>query len=231
MKFKHIEKSPLHYDGDLKCHTGENGRRYWTPEGKKYPSITTVLGAMDQGGLDAWRSRVGEREAERVGRIAAQRGTKIHEMCENYLNNKELNLKSELPLFQMGFKILLQELNKISLVYHQEIALYSDRFGIAGRVDCIGVYDGCLSIIDFKTSAKMKKREWIEGYFIQTSFYAAAYYELTGIAIKQIVIMIMTDEGRPQIFKDNPFKYLKRLKEVKADYDSQNLPQQLEMEF
>jgi len=220
--FEHIKDSPLKYQ-DLECLNSNKGRRYVTPEGNKYPSITTVLGILSKDSIAEWRARVGEKEANRVSSIAAGRGTKIHQMCEDYLNNKDLNLKKEMPLYQFGFNTVKKELDKISLVYHQEIALYSDFFRIAGRVDLVGVYDGVLSIVDFKTSSKMKEKAWIEGYFLQTSFYAAAYYELTGIPVKQIAIIISTDEGQVQVFKENPFKYLKRLKEVRAEYSRRKL--------
>jgi genome maintenance exonuclease 1 len=100
----------------------------------------------------------------------------------------------------------------------QEAFLYSDKLQCAGQVDCIAEYDGKLSIIDFKTSRKPKKEEWITNYFIQASFYAAAFYERTGIAIKQGVIIITVDGSEPQVFKVNTFDYLQHFVAVREKY-------------
>lgn len=222
--FLHIDETPLIKDKfNLSVEEGKGGRRYITPEGNKYPSITTVLSIRSKDSIQEWKNRVGEEESNRVSKRASTRGTKIHSMIEDYLNNIPLDLNKEMPIYRFNFNSIKPELDKIQCVYHQEVALYSDIFKIAGRVDCIGVYDGVLSVIDFKTSSKMKTSDMIENYFIQASFYAAAYYEMTGLAIKQIVILIATDEGKPQIFIENPYKWLYKLKEVKSEYDKRKL--------
>ena len=97
-------------------------------------------------------------------RAAASRGTAVHELAENYLNNDELKNQEVLPLFM--FTQLKSELDNINNIVMQEGGLYSDKWGIAGRVDCIAEYDGKLTVIDFKTSTKEKKEEWIENYDI-----------------------------------------------------------------
>ena len=100
----------------------------------------------------------------------------------------------------------------------QETFLYSDKLKCAGQVDCIAEFDGELSIIDFKTSRKEKKEEWITSYFIQASFYAAAFLERTGIAIKQAVIIITVDDGQSQVFKINTYDYLQHFVEVRKKF-------------
>ena len=112
-------------------------------------------------------------------------------------------------------KIIDERLNN---VWFQEEFLYSDKLECAGQVDCIAEFDGQLSIIDFKTSRKPKKQEWIENYFVQTAFYAAAFYERTGVPIKQGVILITVDGHEPQIFKIEPYQYLPRLLEIRRDF-------------
>ena len=107
---------------------------------------------------------------------------------------------------------------RIDNVWMQEEFLYSDKLKCAGQVDCIAEYDGELSIIDFKTSRKPKKAEWIEGYFIQASFYAAAFFERTGIPIKQAVILIAVDGSESQVFKINTFDYLSHFLAVRKKY-------------
>ena len=83
------------------------------------------------------------------------------------------------------FHHALPYLDKINNIHAIERTLYSEYLGLAGRVDCIGEYEGELAVIDFKTSEKIKPEEWLENYFVQETFYAAAYYELTGIPVKK----------------------------------------------
>jgi genome maintenance exonuclease 1 len=113
-------------------------------------------------------------------------------------------------------KTILDE--RLNNIYFQEEFLYSDRLKCAGQVDCIAEFDGQLSIVDFKTSRKPKKEEWITSYFIQASFYAAAFYERTGIPIKQGVILITVDGNEPQVFKVNTYDYLEHFLSVRKKY-------------
>jgi len=199
--------------------TTASGRKYFTPEGNTYPSITTVLSILGKEQIQKWKERVGEDEAKKISTQASVRGTAVHQLAEDYLNNKEDWSKGAMPTNLFAFNQIKPILDKnISSVWFQEVFLYSDRIKCAGQVDCIGEYEGKLSIIDFKTSRKPKKEEWITNYFIQTAFYAAAFYERTGIAIKQGVIIITVDGDEPQIFKVNTFDYLEHLITVRKKY-------------
>ena len=191
-------------------------RFYVTPEGNKYPSITTVLSGRAKEGINAWRQRVGEAVANQIMRTAARRGTAVHELCENYLNNEELGNQEVLPLAM--FTLLKPELDNINNIVAQEVGLYSDNWGIAGRVDCIAEYDGKLTVIDFKTSTKEKSESWIENYFVQGSAYSVMYKEHFGEDINQIVILITTEQGTTQVFKKNPVDYLPKLKEYVEEF-------------
>ena len=203
--------------------TTDTGRKYFTPEGNAYPSITTVLGVLNKEGIIAWRKRVGEEEANKISRQASVRGTAVHKLAEDYLNNdpdwKEGAMPTNLFSFEDIKKIMDKRLNNI---WMQEVFLYSDRLKTAGQVDCIAEFDGQLSIIDFKTSRKPKKEEWITSYFIQASFYAAAFYERTGIPIKQGVILITVDHNEPQVFKINTYDYLEHFLSVRKKYKELN---------
>ncbi len=203
--------------------TTDTGRKYFTPEGNAYPSITTVLGVLNKEGIIAWRKRVGEEEANKISRQASVRGTAVHKLAEDYLNNdpdwKEGAMPTNLFSFEDIKKIMDKRLNNI---WMQEVFLYSDRLKTAGQVDCIAEFDGQLSIIDFKTSRKPKKEEWIISYFIQASFYAAAFYERTGIPIKQGVILITVDHNEPQVFKINTYDYLEHFLSVRKKYKELN---------
>ena len=113
-----------------------NRKRYYvTPEGKKYPSITTVLSGRNSEGLVKWRESVGNDVANQIMRTAAKRGTAVHQLVEDYLNNEELSNQDVLPTAL--FTILKPELDNINNIRIQEGGLYSDSYGVAGRVDCI----------------------------------------------------------------------------------------------
>ena len=139
-------------------------------------------------------------------RTAAKRGTAVHNLVENYLNNEELSKQDVLPLAL--FTLLKPSLDNINSIRIQEGSLYSNKWKIAGRVDCIAEYDDVLSVIDFKTSRKEKKEEWVENYFIQGTAYCEMYEERFGTPINQIVILIVTEDGAIQIFKKDKSSYL-----------------------
>ena len=209
--------------------TNNNGvRLYNTPEGNKYPSITTVLSVRNKKGLMEWRKRVGNDVANHIARTAASRGTKVHHMCEDYLNNMETewpkkwaeHKKNFLPYCL--FSQLKPVLANIDNIYSQEAGIYSDKYKIAGRVDCIAEYNGVLSIIDFKTSTKERKDEWNENYYIQGSAYAEMFSERTGIEISQIVILVVTGDGTVQEFIKEKYEYLDALIETVTEWSKQN---------
>ena len=195
-------------------------RFYVTPEGKLYPSITTVLQRRKMEGLMEWRKRVGDDVANYVARTAAARGTKVHQMCEDFLNNEfdeETHKKNFLPYTLFGqIKPVLSE--KVDNIYAQECGLYSDKYMVAGRVDCIGEYNGIPSIIDFKTSTKERNDDWNESYYIQASAYAEMFEERTGIEINQIVILVVTEDGIVQEFVKTKHDYLPLLVETIDDF-------------
>ena len=195
-------------------------RFYVTPEGKLYPSITTVLQKQKMKGLMEWRQKVGDDVANYIARTAANRGTKVHHMCEDFLNNnfdEEIHKKNFLPyvLFGQIKPVLMQKVNNI---FAQECGLYSDKYRVAGRVDCIAEYNGTPSIIDFKTSTKERNDEWNESYYIQASAYAEMFEERTGIEINQIVILVVTEDGIVQEFVKNKSEYLEKLIDAVDDF-------------
>lgn len=180
---------------------GETGRFYKTPAGLLYPSVTTVLGHSGKESLLEWRKRVGEEEADRISRRAADRGTKMHKLCEDYINNIPLQREDFLSWDMFtSLRPILD--NNLDNVHMQEVPLYSDYLQVAGRVDCVAEWDGKLSIIDFKTSTKPKRREWIQNYFMQASAYAVMYEELTGTPISRLVIVIAVENEEPQVFME-----------------------------
>ena len=209
--------------------TNQDGvRLYETPEGNKYPSITTVLSVRSKKGIAEWRKRVGNDVANHISRTAANRGTKVHHMCEDYLNNMQFNSPLEWENHKKHFLpyCLFSELRDNALsyidnIYAQEAGLYSDKYKVAGRVDCIADYKGVPSIIDFKTSTKERKDEYNESYYIQGSAYAEMYKERTGVDISQVVILVVTEDGTVQEFIKQKHDYLGTLVETIAEWNDQ----------
>jgi len=202
--------------------TTDGVRLYETPEGNKYPSITTILSVRNKSGLMEWRKRVGEKTANYIAGKAAARGTKVHHMCEDYLNNENIDHHQKDFLPWCLFTQLQKSLTKIDNIHAQEAGLYSDKYKVAGRVDCIAEYNGVLSIIDFKTSTKERNDDWNENYYIQCSAYAEMYEEQTGKEIKQIVILCVTEDGQVQEFVKEKFDYLDLLVETAEEWRNQN---------
>jgi hypothetical protein len=173
-------------------------------------SITSITSHFNKEIFINWRKKVGDVEAERVTKAATSRGTDMHSLVENYLYNN--NLPSVAPMGDFLFKIAKTELNNINNIYALEGSLYSKQLGIAGTVDCIAEYDGELAIIDFKTSKKPKPREWIDNYFVQCMAYGCMLYELTGISVKKLVIIMACENGECVVYEErNKSKYIKLL--------------------
>ena len=216
MNFIH-EEIDLGYS-DLDSVTKTKGRHYVDPDGNKYPSITTVLSILSREAIQRWRERVGEEEANRISRVASSRGTKIHNIIEKYIANDPEYLQGEMPHNIQTFKdiqpIVDQNLSKI---YSIEAPLYSKHLGVAGRVDCVGVWNGKDSIIDWKTSRKEKKKEWISSYFMQAAAYAIMWEERTGRPIKQLVVAIAGDMG-PQVFIEDRDNWTDKLINTISEY-------------
>ena len=217
MKFIH-EKIEIGYD-DLKVETKSSGRKYITPDGEAYPSITTVLGVLSADSIAAWRARVGDEEANKISHRASTRGTAVHDIVEKYLDNEEL--PEVLPHITASLSNLKPSLSRIGRIFAQESPLYSKHLGVAGRVDCVGEYDGVPSIIDFKTSKKIKKKEWITSYFMQAAAYAIMWEERTGMPITNLVIIMDVDNESPQIYVEHRDNWTKKLFETIELYNKE----------
>ena len=209
---------------ELTTETINRKRFYVTPEGEKYPSITTVLSNRKKEGLFEWRKRVGNDVANYVARTSAARGTAVHHMCEDYLNNEfdeEKHKKNFLP-YCLFKQLSDRALSKVNNIYAQEAGLYSDKYRVAGRVDCIAEYKNTLSIIDFKTSSRERNDDWNENYYIQTAAYAEMFEERTGLKTDQIVILVVTEDGTVQEFIKNKQDYLPMLEESINEWSKSN---------
>ncbi len=188
---------------DLEEEMREEGRFYKTPAGVWYPSVTTVLKKMSKEGLDAWKERVGEDAANAKRIKGARRGSMLHKLCEDYVINGEVELIKEIPVAKKLFKQLVDEIDgKLSDVRGIEIPVYSDLLGTAGRSDLVASWEGVPSIIDYKSSHKRKKIEYLLSYFYQLTAYGQMVKETYDIDVEQIVVVIgVEDSNVPQIVK------------------------------
>lgn len=191
-ELKHIE---------LTTETVDGKRFYRTPGGELFPSVTTVLSAMkDKTHLNEWKKRIGEDEANSVMRKAAGRGTAMHYICEDYLNNKDDYIGGRMPIAIDLFRKIQPVLDEhVDVIYGNEIPLYSKELRTAGRTDMFCRFFGTNTIVDFKTATKDKREDWIEDYFLQSTAYAMmleeVYKDQKLIYIPQIAIIIALQEG------------------------------------
>jgi len=214
MNFNHVQLPEL----DLKQITEETGKRYYvTPEGYKYPSVTTMLSYFNRKSIQKWRDTIGHEEANKISRAASSRGTKLHKIVEKYLANEEMNIDCQ---FQAElFKSIVPALNHIDKIHLQEKYLYSNHLRLAGTVDCIAEYKGKLSVIDFKTSSRQKQEDWIESYFIQTTAYAIMFEEQYKIPVPRITIIIAVENDYPQIFTKRRDDFAGKLLKLRDEYE------------
>ena len=209
MIFEHVDLNlPTldreHIDG-VRFYTVKNGEKV-----QKLVSITSVISHYKKDFFINWRKRVGVEKANRITKRATSRGTDTHLCIEHYLKNEEQIPTKPLP--EMLFNISKPALSRINKIHTLEGALYSIALGIAGTVDCIAEFDGELAIIDFKTSAEPKPRDWIDGYFVQCCAYACMLHELTGLSVKKFVIIMTCENGEVEIYEErDKKKYLRML--------------------
>jgi len=220
VEFVH-ETIDLGYE-DLVATTTTKGRTYAVPDGGNYPSITTVLSLINEEAIAAWRKRVGEDEANRIGQRASSRGTQVHAIVERYLRNE--NTTEYLPHIRQSLENLRPILDKsIGKIFGLETPLYSRHLGLAGRVDCVAEFDGVPSIIDFKTSRWPKTKEKVPNYFAQMTGYAIMFEERTGMPITNTVIVMDVDNHEPLVFKEHRDNYVDLLLSTKKEYDRRQL--------
>ena len=181
---------------ELKRINNDLGRFYIDPLNNHVPSVTTVLNNISdkKTSLDQWRNRVGDVEADRVMKEATDIGSMVHLSLENYLNDIDDNIFTDDSLGnmakKMSEKLISDALINISNVYGLEVHLVLDKL-YAGTADCVGVIDGKDTIIDFKTSKRIKKKEWIDDYFLQGCAYANAHNVMFDTNISQVAILMV----------------------------------------
>lgn len=204
---------------ELKTENIDGQRYYILPDGvTKLKSVTTILSEkLDKTALFEWKAKVGEAEAQRISTQAARRGTAIHNIAEKYVLNEEVYISpKEMPVNVESFKPIKKVLDDhVDNILGVELPLWSKALGCAGRTDLVAQYDGVTSIIDFKTSKKLKKEDWIENYFLQSTIYSMMFEKFYSIAVPQIVIVLTVDEEtNAQVFVKQRAQFVNRAIEV-----------------
>jgi genome maintenance exonuclease 1 len=197
--------------------TNIDGKRYYVlPNGNKFRSVTTVLSeALDKTALLEWRKKVGEEQANKISTQAARRGTAVHTLCEKYVLNEDNYTRDAMPSGLDAFNSIKSVLDsRVGTILGVELPLYSTALNTAGRCDLIAEFDGVPSVVDFKTSRKLKKEEWIESYFLQTTVYSMMFEYIYKIKIPQIAILIAVDHEPPQVFVKDRGQYVDRVLEI-----------------
>lgn len=198
----------------LERETVDGVRYYKVPDADEFVklvSITSITSFWNREKFAKWRKKIGEDKANEITRKATSRGTDTHTLIEHYLLNEE-TLPEVQPISDFLYKIAKPTLNNIDNIHALEGSLYSKQLGVAGTVDCIAEYDGELAVIDFKTAAAPKPRDWIDGYFVQAAAYACMYYELTGVSVKKLVIIMTCENGDCVVYEErDKAKYIKLL--------------------
>ena len=203
---------------DLQTENINGKRHYVTPDGNRYVSITTLLSNLSKADIQKWRERVGETEANKISTKASRQGTAVHSICEAYIKNEHGFLNGRMPNEMDLFSSITPLLDRIDNVHVTEGALYSDELQLAGRTDLIAEFDGNLSVIDYKTSRKIKNWEMCHSYFMQGAFYAHAYEERTGISINNIVIIMAVENEEPLLFRETKNRWIPPLNQVRHKY-------------
>ena len=188
-----------------------SGKRFYETPCGIFPSITTVLSCRHNSHLEKWRRSVGAGVADHIARSAAIRGNCTHKIIEDYLRNKEIVVHENKVLPMALFNILKNTIDRINNIHALETPMFNTKYGVAGRVDTIADFDGKLSIIDFKTSTKAKKKEWIENYFIQETAYSLMWEEQTNDKISQIVTIIASEDGEVHTFLEKRNRFIPKL--------------------
>lgn len=199
----------------LERETIDGVRYYKVPDLEKLlrlVSITSITSHKNRQFFADWRKKIGEEKADKITRQATSRGTDMHTLVEHHLKNEDLPKVQ--PLSELLFKVAKPDLERINNIHALEGSMYSKVLGIAGTVDCIAEFDGELAIIDFKTSKKPKPVEWIEHYFVQCMAYGCMLYELTGLQVKKLVIIMACENGECVVYEEyDKGKYIKLLSE------------------
>ena len=197
-----------------------DGKRFYvTPEGNKYPSVTTILSTMSAEKIAEWRNKIGHEEAQKISTQASRRGTSVHLLAEKYLRNDPDWAKDAMPSNIASFNNIKPYLDKwCSKVYANELTLYSDELKTAGQCDLIAQIHGIRTVGDFKTAKRAKKKEWILNYFYQCTAYALMLYEREKVWCPQICVMIATDEDGLQTFVERTNDYVPQVRQFFEQY-------------
>lgn len=216
-KFNHVKGlyfAPLQ---EMKLHK----MRYYRVAGEHFPSVTTVLSAQKNDRLDAWRDSVGHEVANYIARTAANRGKIFHSAIEAYLNNEDTSIYKNNVLAYALFSLIKEKVELIDNVCGLEIPMYSKKYKIAGRADCVADFNGIASVVDFKSATREKADDIAEKHAIQETAYALMFEEQTDIPIKQVVTLVACENGQTQVIIEKTENHIEKLEKCIEEFRAQ----------
>ena len=198
------------------------GRTYRTPSGVIYPSASTVVGySEDKTYLEEWRSTVGNKTADEISRRGTTRGTLIHTNIENFILGKPETFNMFHQAERQMYKNVMPFIDGLEEIYCLETQMWCDRFKVAGTVDMVGIHNGALKVIDWKTSSRYKTKDDIPGYFMQGAAYAAMVYERYQLQCPSIAIVITTQDDGLLVYEEKTITWLPRFLEAREKYEKE----------
>lgn len=206
MNRKNFKLKLIKSEDSIRSAEDKDIRLYQTPDGI-FPSVTTVVGWEKRLFFESWRIQ-NKKESERV----CKRGTQLHSLVENYILGNELNFSDLDYKTKDLFYLIKPTVDEIEEIYALETPLWSKKIGLAGRVDCIGLHEGKIKVIDFKGSTRPKDARDIQNYFLQATAYCLMWQERTGQKINDFSIFIASEEGIMQVFSEKPKNFISDLK-------------------
>ena len=205
----------LHDYVELETEFTPQGKFYILPTGERLPSVTTVLSKHHKVDLGGWRKRIGEKRANEISTRALNRGTAVHELCEKYVMNNPEYFKGAMSVNLSTFRDVKPVLDHyITKVYGVEFPLYSVGLNTAGTADLLCDWKGSPAVVDYKTSTRVKKEEWIQSYFEQATVYSIMATHLLKIPFLKFVVIMIVDNELPIIYEKSPLGYVKQVKEI-----------------
>jgi len=227
------EEIPLpDYKGKNATEKKSGSRHYFTPKGTMVPSVSTVMGYDPEKikTLNAWRKRVGKEKAAHITNQSCGYGNVLHDCLEKYLENDVDSLSEAYTKAEQTPRLMFSTIKEfvdkhVEKVFHQEKPVYSERLGVAGRLDVLCQMNGMPTLLDFKNSRRPKRKAWVHGYCLQASCYAEMVSEHSGIDIKYFVIPIACFSGELQVVTGKVSDYRKEMvDQIRRYYDEVYMP-------
>ena len=197
----------------------DHGRFYKTPQGKVYPSSTTIVHLLNKKAIEQWEASIGKQQAEQIKQKAAENGSRWHKLMEDTLEYGKQTLSYVDKFYRAYAKIYKEIFPRIGHVYAVERRMYSDELEVAGTADLIAEYDGVCSIVDWKTTSRYKSANDVTSYWCQLASYVVMAKERLDLDVKQIVLVFNDNDVSIYTLKDSRVDmWIENFKKLRLKY-------------